>query len=45
VDEFVLLRSRLDQKPMSYEILGRWKLEGGDDTPPPPPVQKQLGLF
>lgn len=45
VDEFVLLRSRLDQKPMSYEILGRWKLEGGGDDQPPPPKQGQLGLF
>lgn len=44
VDEFVLLRSRLDQKPMSYEILGRWKLDG-DGEPPAPPPQKQLGLF
>lgn len=45
VDEFVLLRSRLDQKPMSYEILGRWKLDGSAAPPPPPPEQGQLGLF
>ena len=45
VDEFVLLRSRLDQKPMSYEILGRWKLDGNAQEPPAPPPQKQLGLF
>ncbi|AXQ30255.1 RNA 2',3'-cyclic phosphodiesterase [Solimonas sp. K1W22B-7] len=43
VDEFVLLRSRLDQKPMSYEILGRWALDGTDE--PPAPAQQQLGLF
>lgn len=28
VDEFVLIRSRLDLQPIRYEILGRWPLAG-----------------
>ena len=46
VDEFVLLRSRLDVQPMRYEILGRWPLNGtrggGDDRTPP---VRQLDLW
>lgn len=32
VQEFVLLRSRLDLKPMHYDILGRWPLTGSEDS-------------
>lgn len=28
VEEFVLVRSRLDETPMRYDIIGRWKLDG-----------------
>lgn len=30
VEEFVLVRSRLDLKPIRYELLGRWPLTGAD---------------
>lgn len=44
VDEFVLIRSRLDRQPVTYEILGRWPLDGAADAPPPPPSSSQLDL-
>lgn len=42
VQEFVLVRSRLDLKPMQYEILERWPLIAGDT---PPPRNGQMPLF
>jgi 2'-5' RNA ligase len=41
VDEFVLVRSRLDLKPVEYELLERWPLRGAEPPPPPP----QLSLW
>jgi len=42
VEDFVLLRSRLDLKPMQYEILGRWPLNGTAIAAPPPKPQMDL---
>lgn len=42
VREFVLVRSRLDLKPVQYELLGRWPLQGGEA---PPPAASQMALF
>ncbi|NKF21520.1 RNA 2',3'-cyclic phosphodiesterase [Solimonas marina] len=45
VDEFVLIRSRLDLRPVRYEVIGRWPLlapEGGTATPIPAPPQLDL---
>lgn len=41
IKEFVLVRSRLDLKPVQYELLGRWSLVE-EDRPPPKP---QMSLF
>lgn len=38
VNEFVLVRSRLDLKPVRYELLGRWPLTGA-------PPAAQIPLF
>ncbi|HET8883379.1 MAG TPA: RNA 2',3'-cyclic phosphodiesterase [Solimonas sp.] len=43
IDEFVLIRSRLDLQPIAYEIVGRWPLAGDDDSAPPP-ARMQLDL-
>lgn len=45
VDDFVLIRSRLDLQPVAYEILGRWPLAGvaASDAVAPPP-QLDLGF-
>lgn len=40
VSEFVLIRSRLDLKPVEYELLGRWPLTGE-----PAQVAPQMSLF
>jgi 2'-5' RNA ligase len=40
VNEFVLIRSRLDLKPMEYELLGRWTLTDGAQ-----PTAPQMDLF
>jgi 2'-5' RNA ligase len=34
VEEFVLVRSRLDLRPMHYELLGRWPLNGAAEPEP-----------
>lgn len=34
VDAFVLVRSRLDRKPVDYEVIGRWPLRGGAGSGP-----------
>lgn len=44
VQDFVLLRSRLDLKPVRYEIVGRWALDGAAEAPPPP-SKPQLDLW
>lgn len=46
VDEFVLVRSRLDEQPIRYEILGRWPLLGAPEpaVPATPPPQLDLGF-
>ena len=45
VEEFVLIRSRLDLQPASYEILGRWPLDPDAPTAPEPDVARpQLDL-
>lgn len=49
VEEFVLIRSRLDLRPAQYEVLGRWPLDPNAPlavpaTPPPPPPQLDLGF-
>lgn len=41
VNEFVLLRSLLNQRPVTYEVLGRWPLIAGAA----PAVVDQLKLF
>lgn len=41
VEEFVLVRSRLDARPMHYELLGRWPLNGA----PEPEPDAQLSLW
>lgn len=43
VQEFVLVRSRLDLKPVQYELLGRWPLAAG--AGPAPPAADQIALF
>lgn len=45
VEDFVLVRSRLDLKPVRYEIVGRWPLNGSGSEPPASPGQQQLGLW
>ncbi|MFT4047117.1 MAG: RNA 2',3'-cyclic phosphodiesterase [Solimonas sp.] len=45
VAEFALIRSRLDHKPVSYEVLGRWPLLDGPEEPPAPASPSQLALF
>lgn len=42
VEEFVLVRSRLDVQPLRYEILGRWPLNGAAEAVPP---VRQLDLW
>lgn len=44
VDEFVLVRSRLDLNPVEYELLGRWPLTGDSGEPPQSPGDTQLNL-
>lgn len=44
VDEFVLIRSRLDLRPAQYEVLGRWPLSHQAPPPAPSPVKAQLDL-
>lgn len=45
VEEFVLIRSRLDLQPPTYEILGRWPLDPEAPTAPAPDVARpQLDL-
>lgn len=45
VQDFVLIRSRLDRQPLEYEILGRWPLTGAAATAPPSsPPQLDLGF-
>lgn len=41
INEFVLVRSRLDLKPVQYELLGRWPLVEGESLPP----KAQMSLF
>jgi 2'-5' RNA ligase len=46
VTEFALIRSRLDRKPVSYEVLGTWPLAGSADEPEAAPAAPpQLSLF
>ncbi|WP_028080340.1 RNA 2',3'-cyclic phosphodiesterase [Solimonas soli] len=45
IAEFALIRSRLDLKPVSYELLGRWPLLGAAGEPPAPAAPPQLTLF
>lgn len=42
VDEFVLIRSHVDQQPMTYEVLGRWPLDGAQMPAPIPAAQLDL---
>jgi RNA 2',3'-cyclic 3'-phosphodiesterase len=35
VEEFVLVRSRLDLKPVRYDLIGRWPLTGAEAPPEP----------
>ncbi len=42
VEEFVLIRSRLDLRPLRYELLGRWPLNAPSA---PPPLAGQLSLW
>ncbi|SFF39291.1 2'-5' RNA ligase [Fontimonas thermophila] len=44
VDEFVLVRSRLDRNPVEYELLGRWPLTGAPDEGAAAPDQLALPL-
>lgn len=44
VDEFVLVRSRLDLNPVEYELLGRWPLLGDGGEPAPTAGDAQLSL-
>lgn len=41
IKEFVLVRSRLDLKPVQYDLLGRWPLVEGSAPPP----RTQMSLF
>jgi 2'-5' RNA ligase len=34
VEDFVLVRSRLDLNPVEYELIGRWALNGDDSASP-----------
>ncbi|MGH8445133.1 MAG: RNA 2',3'-cyclic phosphodiesterase [Solimonas sp.] len=46
VAEFALIRSRLDRKPVSYEVLGSWPLNGSaEELPAPAAPPPQLDLF
>lgn len=46
VEEFVLLRSRLDLKPVQYDIIGRWPLNGvAQPAGAAAPVRQQLDLW
>lgn len=44
VEEFVLVRSRLDRNPVEYELIGRWPLTGVPDNSGPEPDQLALPL-
>jgi len=41
IKDFVLVRSRLDLKPVRYDLLGRWPLVEGSAPPP----KAQMSLF
>lgn len=41
IKDFVLVRSRLDLKPVRYDLLGRWPLVEADAPPP----KAQMSLF
>ena len=48
VDEFVLIRSRLDLQPVRYDVIGRWPLQGpsgGAGPASPSGAAPQLDLF
>jgi 2'-5' RNA ligase len=45
VDEFVLVRSRLDLKPVRYELLGRWPLSAASTPQSSPPQTPQMSLW
>lgn len=40
VSEFVLMRSRLDKAPVTYDVVERWRLDGGRTRP-----AEQISLF
>jgi len=45
IGEFALIRSRLDLRPVAYEVLGTWPLRADPGEPPAPSAPPQLTLF